>query len=987
MSRPGYFRTTDFYIPTSKSSMALEAILVIWNTWNGNQFIIHFTLIDSTTATLPEPEVVFNQITSVASQNSSSVMLTGLHYRYERFKSNAVSSNLVSISSNKIYDVAGRPTTPYEIKEVFAIVPHRSSLIGATHKFLFKPDLFYTNTGKTISTLSVDFNDGGGYRVVNLNVPISITYSSDGEKRLIFKINYTDGTNKESHTKIKVSGTSAAQARYVGLNIQEFQFPLTGFPAPKAYQSVAGQALVTVEYTNPERVIRRPLIIVEGFDPWRILSPDDPSQNMGFRNVLVSNVGGFNRVINLSTGQTLSDALEGNDYDLIFIDFQNGTDHIQRNAFLVENIIQWVNSVKQPYNGVPQKNVVLGFSMGGLVARYALRDMEVNNVVHDTRLNISFDSPHQGANVPVAFQAAILHLAGSGIGVGVPGLMYFPDRFTFGRMVPELGRARDLLNTPAARQMLRYQVTGGGDLLLYDNAQHTSFMNEYRQLGYPIQNGIRNLVIANGSECGTNQGFLAGASIVNVNERYNLQWWATLLGHLLSPNAVLTNYPQFAFGPTATNLRYEFKVNALPNQSAQEIYKFKLTVRKRILFVINVDVTLINKSFSSSASFLPLDNSAGGIYDISRLGTLPVSPSITTFCFVPTFSSLDIGGGTQTITSADLSNSYSPAVPPPSPKNVRAANFFTNPTEGGRSNEVHTMVTLRNGNWLLQEIQGTPAFSSCFGSCTNIISISGPSTVCPSATYFLQPQPTNLTVTWSSGNTSLLSVNSATGIATRVGTGSGSTTIRATISGTCCSQTITRSVQVGGFSQSQIIVTGTAGVCPGNQYQYTATVPGGHQAGYTYQWNKPSGWSVQTQNINTVILYVPQGNTNYGTVTASVNNGCGSSGYAGITVYPGFGCSGFSFSAFPNPATSALTVEMMAESGDSLNTESSTLMMSNGLPVTFTAELRTDHDKLIMTKESKDGRVTFDTSPLRKGLYLLKISVNGLSEVKRILLE
>ena len=71
MSRPGYFRTTDFYIPTSKSSMALEAILVIWNTWNGNQFIIHFTLIDSTTATLPEPEVVFNQITSVASQNSS----------------------------------------------------------------------------------------------------------------------------------------------------------------------------------------------------------------------------------------------------------------------------------------------------------------------------------------------------------------------------------------------------------------------------------------------------------------------------------------------------------------------------------------------------------------------------------------------------------------------------------------------------------------------------------------------------------------------------------------------------------------------------------------------------------------------------------------------------------------------------------------------------------------------------------------------------
>lgn len=42
--------------------------------------------------------------------------------------------------------------------------------------------------------------------------------------------------------------------------------------------------------------------------------------------------------------------------------------------------------------------------MGGLVARVALRQMENDGQAHHTSHYISFDSPHNGANVPLGLQ-------------------------------------------------------------------------------------------------------------------------------------------------------------------------------------------------------------------------------------------------------------------------------------------------------------------------------------------------------------------------------------------------------------------------------------------------------------------------------------------------------------------------------------------------------------------------------------------------------
>src|SRR5690606_10940129 len=89
----------------------------------------------------------------------------------------------------------------------------------------------------------------------------------------------------------------------------------------------------------------------------------------------------------------------------IYVNWSNGTDYIQRNAFVLQEVIKWVNSVKLG----TEKNVVLGQSMGGVIARYALKNMEDYNLSHDTRTYISQDSPHLGANIPLGYQHAARH--------------------------------------------------------------------------------------------------------------------------------------------------------------------------------------------------------------------------------------------------------------------------------------------------------------------------------------------------------------------------------------------------------------------------------------------------------------------------------------------------------------------------------------------------------------------------------------------------
>ncbi|WP_276482987.1 hypothetical protein [Paraflavitalea pollutisoli] len=220
--------------------------------------------------------------------------------------------------------------------------------------------------------------------------------------------------------------------------------------------------------------------------------------------------------------------------------------------------------------------------MGGLVARYALRQMEQNATSHQTRLFVSFDAPYQGANVPLGLQALNTHLSSTSVKIGVPGgpISYIT---TVGNFVSPL----KVYETPAARQLLTYYVIRQGNgFTMYNNA-HDQLYNTLKGMGYPVN--TRNVAIANGSECGAGLPLTPGNDLLRLSGHYN----TTLLGSLLFtiPAALIgshTNFPQFLLGiiPGRNDIKCSFRVKTTPASGTTEVYNGKVWYEKKILWLI-----------------------------------------------------------------------------------------------------------------------------------------------------------------------------------------------------------------------------------------------------------------------------------------------------------------------------------------------------------------------------------------------------------------
>ncbi|TQJ53227.1 alpha/beta hydrolase [Streptomyces sp. NBC_00080] len=111
--------------------------------------------------------------------------------------------------------------------------------------------------------------------------------------------------------------------------------------------------------------------------------------------------------------------------DVILLGFEERSASILDNAQAAVAAVMRANAEKQ--GDAPL--VVGGFSMGGIVTRYALAKLETQRMHHQTALYFSYDSPHRGASIPVGVQAFSYFIP-------------FPNDF-----------ARQM-NSPAARQML-----------------------------------------------------------------------------------------------------------------------------------------------------------------------------------------------------------------------------------------------------------------------------------------------------------------------------------------------------------------------------------------------------------------------------------------------------------------------------------------------------------------------------------------------------
>lgn len=218
---------------------------------------------------------------------------------------------------------------------------------------------------------------------------------------------------------------------------------------PFSYQAASGRYSVYPAWTNTSGTILKPIIIAEGFDPTDKYSCD------GIISLLNGSID--------NSFDDLANQLRFQGYDLIVLDYDDGGQLIQRNAFLLVKLIQHINATKASACPI----ILAGFSMGGIVSRYALNYMEANALPHNVGLFFSFDAPQKGANIPLSMQDMIDWLDNNVV--------------TYGLSVEIQHQARSI-HSYAAQQMLIYHTDYINGDVANVNPAFTGFYNQMKGL-------------------------------------------------------------------------------------------------------------------------------------------------------------------------------------------------------------------------------------------------------------------------------------------------------------------------------------------------------------------------------------------------------------------------------------------------------------------------------------------------------------------------
>ncbi len=803
--------------------------------------------------------------------------------------------------------------------------------------------------------------------------------------------------------------------------------------ATEAYYSKFGEATLYIRDAGSAG-ITKPLIVAEGFDTGAILNPE---QEAGDNNII-----GFLNGVNSSLSNLPA---EINTYDIIYVDWDNGVDFIQRNAFALEEAIRWVNQQKQ-IAGSTIPNTIIGQSMGGLVARYALANIEDNgDFNHDTDLYISHDAPHLGANTPIALQhfnrhikrvyqsapiaflfaEVILPLAYDAAAVFSDTLNnQFGTNLGVGQYVSP-AEYLGVADFPASRQMLYNWVAPNYSIF---NGIHDAWQQDLSDLGYPqgyTSAPIRNIAIANGSECGITQALEGDLISISkdaadktvLNAVIGLTDLGVAVGLVLGGNFFDAVWlAALAVIPGSSSYDIDFHMRPMLNLNQnKEIYYGRIRYKKKILWFIPVNVNFTNVTKDQPNGILPYDTYGGGWFNPgSVIDDLPsvirnfLEPIDTQrYGFIPTASALDVGKGIVNLNDMDYKRDYVGGNAPPAPKDSPFDNFTTHfdPLNPQNNNSAHISFNTRNGNWLTDELTGTSIPSTdCSFVCENS-EISGLEMLCSTQNYSLSSIPITETVNWSATPSNLVTISSSGSSATVTPNtnASGEITLRAFINSTNC----------GAFTRTKTIWVGKPRAFTTNPDPTICTNVFNQPTPYSLPIS-PSADSYQLTS-NSPNLYVDAFAMpgvpinmmtalpgNY-TITLTTSNSCGTKQ---ATIYvTAENCDGGGFGNFrvmQNPVASASLMIVETEEGQSsINTINDSIDDKNNheegsgkssLDTTeVTLQLYDFTGNLLRTKKfNRDETVNtypLNVSELNNAKYFIRITYATIEEVYQVIIE
>ncbi len=345
---------------------------------------------------------------------TSDALNTGLYFEFDTV-------------NNLLYDKDDRPdgicnNGPYCLKQVFSISPLTSESDFATVAFTVDPNYFFIDSSIQASDLiyKIDLGDGLGFRNLNISTYnyLTATYESTGAKEIVIEV--FSGTNliAESRSTFKITGLNIRIVPDYEINYIE------------------GMSIGVFGSCVSEGSSRKIAIVLEGADFYDFL-PEHKSTSS-------------NDIYDQIIKQPKLEELRRYGYEFWVVNWSRSFNDIKVNASLLEALLYDINN--NTTNDTVQPHVIIGVSMGGVIARYALAKMEAENTPHNVRELITIDSPHEGANVPLSIQKLYKDLT------------FFRDINFIPRESRLIAKALNIgLYSPAARQILIYHIESADD--------------------------------------------------------------------------------------------------------------------------------------------------------------------------------------------------------------------------------------------------------------------------------------------------------------------------------------------------------------------------------------------------------------------------------------------------------------------------------------------------------------------------------------------
>lgn len=391
----------------------------------------------------------------------------------------------------------------------------------------------------------------------------------------------------------------------------------------------------------------------------------------------------------------LNNLLKTEGYDLVFIEYHHGADWIQKNAKLVQTVIRLVNQEKWN-NGSNEPTVVYGESMGGVVARYALCEMEANSEQHDVEHFISFDAPHNGANVPLGAQAMLGHLNSIYVRSGIIPV------FKLNELVPELRLAQKGMIHNGAVQQLLIDYYFHNPKIGSANARQ-NLMAQLDAFGFPQQvssrgNAIRNIILSNGSGAGGAGGLFPSHSHMVEYEGSD---------YIFIP---IIFYPVFI--PIFAGFYAEADIWSMPVNNATDLTVYHGKYYGTILGLVNV---LSNKRYRVSSAN-GLDHVQGGTINVENL--IPANVSLPSglvfhqpeFCFVPAVSSCALLPPFRNNTTYNINANYNQTTNTWANGESDVNFVITGRNASAPENQLHLFWNFFNREFLVQQALPFPRF-------------------------------------------------------------------------------------------------------------------------------------------------------------------------------------------------------------------------------------------------------------------------------------